>query len=87
MGRVLVRSEWSKEVAGDKNLYPVFTELRLLFSNDDVLDALRRAERPIRRGALQQEMTKNEHESAHWRSGMLIAWLLKHGLLVDAEKH
>jgi len=87
MGRFLVRSDWSRDVAGDKNLYPVFTELRLLFSNQDVIDTLRCAEQPIQRGTLQHKITKGDQESAHWRAGMLIAWLIKHGLLVDVEKH
>ena len=85
MGRYLVRSDWSRRVAGDKNMHPIFSELRLLFSGEDVVEALRHAEEPLTRSALQQKMTRGSSESAYWRAGMLMAWLLKHGLLIDAD--
>ena len=84
MGRRVIRSEWSRRVAGDVNHYPIFAELRRLFSNEDIVRCLSQAEQPIARGTLQAQMTDGPEESAHWRAGMLMAWLLKHGLLVDA---
>ena len=85
MGRYVVRSAWSRRVVGENNLYPIFSELRLLFSGEDVVEALNNAEEPLTRSALQAKMTRGSGESAYWRSGMLMAWLLKHGLLVDAD--
>jgi len=86
MGRYLVRSEWSRYVVGEKNLHPIFSELKLLFSGDDVVEALTLAEEPLTRSVLQNKMTRGPEESAYWRAGMLMAWLLKHGLLVDADR-
>jgi hypothetical protein len=85
MGRWVVRSEWSKQVVRDTCSYPIFSELRLIFSGEDVMEALAQAESPVQRGKLQSQMTRGPEESAYWRAGMLMAWLLKHGLLVDAK--
>ena len=85
MGRLVVRTEWSRKIVQTQNMHPVFSELRLLFSSEDVVEALNLAETPITRGALQARITKSSDESAYWRAGMLMAWLLKHGLLKGSK--
>lgn len=86
MERVLVRSEWSRHVVTDHCRHPIYPELSSLFSGEQVVAALTLAEQPVRRSELQSRMVQSDRESEYWRAGVLIAWLIKHGLLTDGSR-
>ncbi|HEY0712402.1 MAG TPA: glycosyltransferase family 4 protein, partial [Polyangia bacterium] len=82
--RRVVRSALAEALVGKRNHYLIYPELRNIFGDDDVIALLSLAAAPITLAALAEADAGRRPGFAAWRRAHAIAWLVKHGLLVDA---
>ncbi|HEY0710662.1 MAG TPA: hypothetical protein VGG33_27915, partial [Polyangia bacterium] len=81
--RQVVRSALAETLVGKRNQYLIYPELRNLFGDDDVIALLAQARQPLSLAALAAADRAQRPSFDDWRRDHAIAWLLKHGLLVD----
>jgi D-inositol-3-phosphate glycosyltransferase len=81
--RLVMRSALAETLVGKRNQYLIYPELRNLFSDDDVIALLALAKKPITMAALAEADATARPAFAPWRRDHALAWLVKHGLLVD----
>jgi len=78
----LVRSsDLAKACCAQQNTYPIYPDLKHIFDNDQVLAGVQLAAAPIEVSELETRLRETALPGAPWRASLLVAWLLKHGLL------
>jgi glycosyltransferase involved in cell wall biosynthesis len=84
--RKVQRTHFSKEliVPGAGLKYVLYPELKHLFSLDDVVPLLERAEGPLTVEALLAHAQSLFPQKAPWVAQLMVSWMLKHGLLASA---
>jgi len=83
-GRMLVRSSLAVKMCGSQNHHPIYVEMKVVFDSEDVLDAVKLAAEPLKRGDLEHAISQRRLGGMPWRANLLVAWMIKHGLLIDA---
>jgi glycosyltransferase involved in cell wall biosynthesis len=64
--------------------YPIYPELKALFSDAEYRFVLALAKHPTTLAAIEAELARALPERAAWKLQLVLAWMLKHGLLVRA---
>jgi glycosyltransferase involved in cell wall biosynthesis len=82
--RRLVASQASKTLCSRENPYVLYPELKYLFVHDDAFAVLELAAEPATFGELVDALVPTLGDRDPWVAGLVVTWLLKHGLLVDA---
>jgi len=75
------RSELARACCADRNTYPIYPDLKSIFDNDQVLAGVQLAATPIEVSELENKLREVALPGAPWRASLLVAWLLKHGLI------
>ncbi len=81
-GRRLVRSPHAERLgpAG----HPIMADLRSVFDDAAAQTALEVARTPVTQEALETAAATALFDGERWRAALLVAWLIKQGLLIDA---
>ena len=83
--RRLKRSALADAVCQTENTYPIYPEMKNLFDGNAVMGALLLANDAIELGTLEQQLREQVYAHSHWRASLLVAWMVKHGLLEVVE--
>ncbi len=79
--RMLKRSALAEAVCQTENSYPIYPEMKHLFDGNAVLAGVILAADPIELGDLEQRLREEVYAHSPWRASLLVAWMVKHGLL------
>jgi glycosyltransferase involved in cell wall biosynthesis len=85
-GRIVRRSELSRQLCTGRNQYVVYPELRNLLRDEDVVLALSLAEEPTAWSDLRRAVQERLPDSSRSRIDFLLSFLVKHGLLVESTR-
>jgi glycosyltransferase involved in cell wall biosynthesis len=79
--RTVRRLPLADELCSREVLYPVYPDLKLVFGDGDVMAALDAAAMPLPVARLIVALGTRWPSCEAWRARVLVAWLLKHGLV------
>ncbi|HQR66306.1 MAG TPA: hypothetical protein PLB02_02830, partial [Thermoanaerobaculia bacterium] len=79
--RIVRRLPLADALCGPADRYPVYPELEEVFDEEDVTAAVGIATEPVAVDQLSRALEARWPPCEAWRARILVAWLLKHGLL------
>lgn len=82
--RQVQRSALADLVCQQENAYPIYPELTNIFDGNAVMSALQLAQEPIEISSLEQQVAEAMYAHSPWRASLLVAWMVKHGLVESA---
>jgi len=83
--RMVKRSALANAACKTENNYPIYPEMTNVFDGNAVMVGLLLAAQPIELGELERQLAEQVYPQAPWRASLLVAWLVKHGLLDSAD--